>query len=123
MGKIVSRFVYSPQNLLELVTGKYYVGPLELKDIWSILSENDLIELRDYPLDQMDKALNDCEYCVIVDISHMSEIYSEYMVSIGAKKDNGMPVLLTDYRVMEIPKKVALKIIEEEKKIPEEVYD
>lgn len=76
---VKSEHIYSPQDYLELVTGKYYVvrGDDDIETIESILKENGY-NLLNYPLSEIDHIVENSLNVVLVDCLFYDEEKSEF---------------------------------------------
>ena len=76
---VKSEHIYSPQDYLELVTGKYYVvrGDDDIETIESILKENGY-NLWNYPLSEIEHIVENSLNVVLVDCLFYDEEKSEF---------------------------------------------
>lgn len=76
---VKSEHIYSPQNYLELVTGKCYVvkGDNDIETIESILKENGY-NLRNYPLSEIDSIVENNLGVVLVDCMVWNDEINEF---------------------------------------------
>lgn len=77
--EIKSEHVYSPQEYLEVVTGKYYTfnGEDDVKEITKFLKFNN-IKMRHYPLSKVGEAAKDGTMVVLVECMVVNSITDEF---------------------------------------------
>lgn len=76
---VLSKEIYSPQNFIEALTGKYYIineSPLE--KIHSILVQEGLEDnvyntIWDYPIDEIEEVIANDISVVLVDVSYFND--------------------------------------------------
>lgn len=77
---VASKKLWTPQTLLEAITGKCYVieGDDDVGLISRLLEENDCANLWDYPMDEIDHIVDNSIPVVLVDCMVYSEEHQQY---------------------------------------------